>query len=427
MLTCLACRIGFESGDAQRAHYKTEWHRYNLKRKTADLDPVAFDNFQERMKMQLQSTAEAAVAEAFTGVCRPCGKRFNSENAYSNHLNSKKHKEREAKQAANDKKKASSASANASVSSAASAAAASVAAAATTAAAVTDPVAGAAGSGVVAPADEKAVVAGDAEGEAAAMDLEDEYLAKEESIALEECLFCSRVSKTLADNVDHMAMKHGLFIPDIEYLQDLPGLIAYLGEKVALGKLCLYCNSKGKAFRSKEAAQGHMVDKGHCKIFYEGDAALEFGDFYDFSSTYPDYDEAATTTAGAAEGAGDGEGASNEKAAEGGEHEARLPDNTLRIRGDTQELVLPNGNRVGHRSLARYYRQNIKPSDSRELVAVRSKLLNHYRASGLAATPAQLAARKDQHAKWKSQQKERMQVGVKANKLQHHFRLQVLF
>ena len=34
--------------------------------------------------------------------------------------------------------------------------------------------------------------------------------------------------------------------------------------------------------------QCNQLDKGHCKILYEGGAELEIADFYDFSSTYPD-------------------------------------------------------------------------------------------------------------------------------------------
>ena len=46
--------------------------------------------------------------------------------------------------------------------------------------------------------------------------------------------------------------------------------------------MCLWCNEKGRSFYSTEAVQGHMTDKSHCKLFTEGDAALEFADFYDF-------------------------------------------------------------------------------------------------------------------------------------------------
>lgn len=49
-----------------------------------------------------------------------------------------------------------------------------------------------------------------------------------------------------------------------------------------MGKVCLWCNEKGRSFYSTEAVQGHMVDKSHCKLFTDGDSALEFADFYDF-------------------------------------------------------------------------------------------------------------------------------------------------
>lgn len=55
-----------------------------------------------------------------------------------------------------------------------------------------------------------------------------------------------------------------------------------LGEKVGAGNVCLWCNEKGRSFYSTEAVQSHMTDKSHCKLFTDGDAALEFADFYDF-------------------------------------------------------------------------------------------------------------------------------------------------
>lgn len=33
--TCLCCQAMFGSGNLQREHYKTDWHRYNLKRKVS--------------------------------------------------------------------------------------------------------------------------------------------------------------------------------------------------------------------------------------------------------------------------------------------------------------------------------------------------------------------------------------------------------
>lgn len=56
----------------------------------------------------------------------------------------------------------------------------------------------------------------------------------------------------------------------------------FVGEKVGAGNVCLWCNEKGRSFYSTEAVQSHMTDKSHCKLLTDGDAALEFADFYDF-------------------------------------------------------------------------------------------------------------------------------------------------
>ena len=124
-----------------------------------------------------------------------------------------------------------------------------------------------------------------------ALDEEEEQDAEEEeaggspplgAIPITDCLFCPHHSSSLVKNVAHMTKVHSFFLPDVEYLSDLKGLIKYLGEKVGVGKICLWCNEKGKSFYSTEAVQAHMHDRSHCKLFTDGDALLEFADFYDF-------------------------------------------------------------------------------------------------------------------------------------------------
>lgn len=93
--TCISCRVAFTDGDLQRAHYKTDWHRYNLKRKVADMPPVTADNFQERVLAQ-RAAAEQRVSDAeATEGCAVCSKRFSSVNAFHNHLQSHKHQQAE--------------------------------------------------------------------------------------------------------------------------------------------------------------------------------------------------------------------------------------------------------------------------------------------------------------------------------------------
>lgn len=50
------------------------------------------------------------------------------------------------------------------------------------------------------------------------------------AIPVTDCLFCPHHSSSLVKNVAHMTKTHSFFIPDIEYLSDLRGLIRYLGK-----------------------------------------------------------------------------------------------------------------------------------------------------------------------------------------------------
>lgn len=111
---------------------------------------------------------------------------------------------------------------------------------------------------------------------------------------------------------------------------------------------------------------------------------------------------------------------------------------------DTGELKLPNGKIIGHRDYKHIYRQRNRLPDVREAVVI-NKLALEYRQMqhGGAIAKVQgfrggyLAKKEDplekglKEAKDRTRdrtaqryQKERMQVGVKANKLMVHFRLQ---
>lgn len=43
--SCVACARTFANIKAHRAHYKSDWHRYNLKRKVAGLGPMPEEMF----------------------------------------------------------------------------------------------------------------------------------------------------------------------------------------------------------------------------------------------------------------------------------------------------------------------------------------------------------------------------------------------
>lgn len=46
-LTCSFCKVDFKSGVDQREHYKSDWHRYNLKRNMRGKDPITEEQFNE--------------------------------------------------------------------------------------------------------------------------------------------------------------------------------------------------------------------------------------------------------------------------------------------------------------------------------------------------------------------------------------------
>lgn len=106
------------------------------------------------------------------------------------------------------------------------------------------------------------------------------------SLSVNCCLFCSQESKDVASNVTHMERSHGMFIPEKKYLVDLEGLLASLRQRIQDFNECLYC---GKVKSNAFAAQTHMRDTSHCMIPYTTeDEQLEIGEFYDFRGTYSD-------------------------------------------------------------------------------------------------------------------------------------------
>lgn len=116
---------------------------------------------------------------------------------------------------------------------------------------------------IVKPAENKPVEESDDEYEDVDDDEEwGEVVSENNPIVNNICLFCPQGSENLLQNIKHMSDVHSFFIPDVEYLVDMKGLLVYLGEKVCQGFMCLWCNDSGKNFHSMESAQAHMVDKG---------------------------------------------------------------------------------------------------------------------------------------------------------------------
>lgn len=382
--TCVSCHVAFLDAEEQRIHYKSDWHRYNLKRKVAGMPPVTLNDFNQRLKLQQQKTAEEEQLANFTAHCEACNKNFSTENSYQNHIQSKKHKELEAKYAAGPKRvKKSTASASS------SSADVSAAPSSTTTS-----------DNMVLDGQTPQAVEATTE-ETDEMDEVDRKIEQAVHLTLEQCLFCLHSSATFQENMEHMTKHHSFFIPDIEYLIDLEGLVSYLGEKISIGNICIYCNERSKYFQSLESVRRHMVDKGHCKIFYEGDADLEFAEFYDFRPSYPDYDPSNLGT-----------------------EDEQVVDDTPQFDQDNYQLVLSSGAKLGHRSMKLYYKQKFRPDQDRNSVII-NRLMSQYKLLGWHNQPVD--AQREERRRTRDAKKGALDLGVKANKLQHHFREQVIY
>lgn len=87
-LTCFSCKVVFSVPELHQEHYKSDWHRYNLKRRLAELPSVTKEEFEKRA----ESSKEIQGNDARLSLrCEVCNKHFSTENAKNNHLKSKKH------------------------------------------------------------------------------------------------------------------------------------------------------------------------------------------------------------------------------------------------------------------------------------------------------------------------------------------------
>ncbi|KAJ2453037.1 pre-60S factor rei1 [Coemansia sp. RSA 2424] len=476
LFTCMACQVAFYSAEQQRTHYRSDWHRYNLKRKVADLPPVNAESFAQRVLSLQAKAVETTKRAEFSADCSVCKKTYGSENAFNNHLNSKKHKETEARMLRRMQE-------DEDVRAEQEAIAESIADA------VNVQIAGSGTEGAVdvlsqAAGDEQPRVLkasdfpmSDGEGESdddisveaeagePSMDVDEgavpanaEELARrkeereikkqlhqatteEEVVKLLEkkkaaaprlspdsdCIFCLHQSDSFESNMEHMSLAHSLFVPDLEYVVDLRGLIKYLADKVSVANVCLYCNGRGRALQSLEAVRRHMLDKGHTKIAYETEIdILEISDFYDFSSTYPDAEEQ------------DDADMQLDLVKAGGRQS--MP-SASRLEEEDGELVLPSGTRIGHRSLQRYYKQTIPSEQPEKESVVIHKMLTNYANNPeynnqliqCSRNRADLLARPNGQRAWndivtfkenRTRQNFQTRVGVKANRLQIFYREQ---
>uniref|UniRef100_A0A0A9Y0M0 Zinc finger protein 622 n=1 Tax=Lygus hesperus TaxID=30085 RepID=A0A0A9Y0M0_LYGHE len=113
--------------------------------------------------------------------------------------------------------------------------------------------------------------------------------------------------------LEYMLQTYGFFIPFIDFLLDIEGLLLYLGYKIGVGHSCILCH---RQFQSTASVQAHMRDKGHCFISLrnsDGEDDMELAAMYYFPNTIDyDYDAQDSEEDGSWDVYGDGDGDEDE-------------------------------------------------------------------------------------------------------------------
>lgn len=329
-------------------HYKSDWHKYNLKRREANMAMLTYDEFSARLEAAMAMRREREGREERSGKDHLKDKNADAKRS------KKKSRQRLSKRQMRQQERCGIVSAN-----------------------NQDP----------------------AEAEEEAEDMEIDHKLEEEEVPEinpRQSLFDPHVSADVQGNIDYMYKKYGFFVPDVECLIDKEGLIGYCSEKIKLGHMCLYCQ---RTFKTWRGCQEHMINTRHTKLRYEAGIDLhEYDPFYDFTADNEEFlqlgignhrrnqrQNDTTEDMGKEEldemvlDDDDGEWEdvdSDEDMEEQDGIYAAYQDEINRHGFDVTplgELVFPDGRIIGHRGLSKYYKQRIAPEDERVSVTAAKK------------------------------------------------------
>ena len=329
IFTCNSCQIQFSLSEDQRNHMKGEWHRYNLKRRVAQLPPIDEELFTSKVavldKKKEEEERDSKLADDLGNL----------------QLSAKQLRKKQREELLEKKRKLLELAKNRLVSNGGRVKM------------------GEDGKIIVEKKEptveeqklkeevKEAIIKEDKENQVDEEALIKEKLANKVEVPVTKCIFCKDESfENVEGTFEHLFKKHGMYVPERKYLQNPEGLLSYLYEKIGFGNVCLSCNFQGRNFQS---IIQHMLSKNHIKIPYENeDEKLEISDFYDFSKTYEvEYEEGAND--------GEWEDVDEEELEEDDDIEGE------KLYASDYGLHLPNGVVLGHRSLVKYYKQNLKP------------------------------------------------------------------
>lgn len=358
------------------------------------------------MKVQSASDNQTATLEAKEEAsksreCLACRKTFGSAAAFENHLKSKKHLENASKSASPEK-----------------------------IVRILDAATGTSGNRNTLEAEislpENAT---DADIDAA---IEKHVAGAKNRLELSDCLYCPGKFDSMESCISHMHQIHSFYIPDIDYLRDLPGLMRHLADKVSVWHVCLACGSDTRQpFPSLEAVRRHMLDKGHNKLRYDDEGSSDLADFFDFSALAKGSRAVALDSAEAAEL----DDFVTDDEDDEDDYDYDVDDDALILAPDESELILPNGVRLGARAYRRYYRQNLIPYLDDEPRPNALRAVNAPRPDGTVVRgqhyvpPPKVLSEVEKRGVKREQVAQKnfaLKMGIKGNGLQHFYREQLL-
>mmetsp|Transcript_6091 Transcript_6091/g.6021 ORF Transcript_6091/g.6021 Transcript_6091/m.6021 type:complete len:439 (+) Transcript_6091:29-1345(+) len=354
--TCNTCGIRFVTADLQRQHMKTDWHRYNLKRRVAQLPSISSEMFAEKVLSQQNQSDEE-----------------DEEDEYGFHINhrksskgskqlTKKYLKKQAKfdelRKAREEREGSHARALSPVSISSEFSQFSLGDSEHLSVNNDTDTGSELNYTDTSEFTDLDITADDEDYTDSDMESDEEL----DVIPITHCFFCGANNKEVETNVKHMFNSHGLYIPERSFLVDLEGLLAFLSEIFTVDLECLVCGFLGK---NLESIRQHLRSKGHCRIPYESKEEKSIiAEFYDFNvdegNTKSKTNKKVTFTES---GDADDEVLVDVVPSSPELEDPRASTNSnysvVHVDRSGVELTLPTGSRIGHRSMARYYRQNI--------------------------------------------------------------------
>jgi len=92
---CSSCLTTHNNEENYNLHYKSDFHRFNVKRKMAEFNPVSWEQFEKWQKDSQQKTKLKPLPTTF--YCETCHKKFTNNGTLQQHLATKKHQQEVAK------------------------------------------------------------------------------------------------------------------------------------------------------------------------------------------------------------------------------------------------------------------------------------------------------------------------------------------